>query len=96
LSTKNIFFLFFLLNTLLLKNNGIIWHGHFIHLALNKRMRYDDASIAAMAELVDALDSGSSRGNSVDVRVILAARSLVSDSKNICGQARRLNLVRHY
>ncbi len=26
-----------------------------------------------MAELVDALDSGSSRGNSVDVRVILAA-----------------------
>ncbi len=30
---------------------------------------------AAMAELVDALDSGSSRGNSVDVRVILAAIS---------------------
>lgn len=30
-------------------------------------------SLAAMAELVDALDSGSSRGNSVDVRVILAA-----------------------
>lgn len=30
---------------------------------------------AAMAELVDALDSGSSRGNSVDVRVILAANS---------------------
>jgi hypothetical protein len=30
-------------------------------------------SYAAMAELVDALDSGSSRGNSVDVRVILAA-----------------------
>ncbi len=29
--------------------------------------------VAAMAELVDALDSGSSRGNSVDVRVILAA-----------------------
>lgn len=29
-----------------------------------------------MAELVDALDSGSSRGNSVDVRVILAARLL--------------------
>lgn len=29
--------------------------------------------LAAMAELVDALDSGSSRGNSVDVRVILAA-----------------------
>jgi hypothetical protein len=27
-----------------------------------------------MAELVDALDSGSSRGNSVDVRVILAAK----------------------
>lgn len=31
-----------------------------------------------MAELVDALDSGSSRGNSVDVRVILAA----NNSKN--------------
>lgn len=29
-----------------------------------------------MAELVDALDSGSSRGNSVDVRVILAAKSI--------------------
>ena len=29
--------------------------------------------LAAMAELVDALDSGSSRGNPVDVRVILAA-----------------------
>ena len=29
-----------------------------------------------MAELVDALDSGSSRGNSVDVRVILAANLL--------------------
>ena len=28
---------------------------------------------AAMAELADALDSGSSRGNSVDVQVILAA-----------------------
>lgn len=28
---------------------------------------------AELAELVDALDSGSSRGNSVDVRVILAA-----------------------
>ncbi len=27
-----------------------------------------------MAELADALDSGSSRGNSVDVQVILAAR----------------------
>ena len=32
-----------------------------------------DSFFAAMAELVDALDSGSSRGNSVDVRVILAA-----------------------
>lgn len=31
-------------------------------------------NFAAMAELVDALDSGSSRGNSVDVRVILAAK----------------------
>lgn len=34
---------------------------------------------AAMAELVDALDSGSSRGNSVDVRVILAAFSPYSE-----------------
>ena len=33
----------------------------------------DPLPFAAMAELVDALDSGSSRGNSVDVRVILAA-----------------------
>jgi hypothetical protein len=30
-----------------------------------------------MAELVDALDSGSSRGNLVDVRVILAAKFMV-------------------
>lgn len=30
-----------------------------------------------MAELVDALDSGSSRGNSVDVRVILAAKEII-------------------
>ncbi len=30
-------------------------------------------AFAAMAELVDALDSGSSRGNSVKVRVFLAA-----------------------
>ena len=39
-------------------------------------MRLDSENsqlLAAMAELVDALDSGSSRGNSVDVRVILAA-----------------------
>ncbi len=28
---------------------------------------------AAMAELADALDSGSSRGNSVEVQVLLAA-----------------------
>ena len=33
---------------------------------------------AAMAELADALDSGSSRGNSVDVRLILAANRLLS------------------
>ncbi len=37
---------------------------------------------AAMAELVDALDSGSSRGNSVDVRVILAANISHSCSGN--------------
>jgi len=35
--------------------------------------RINDHDYAAMAELVDALDSGSSRGNSVDVRLILAA-----------------------
>lgn len=37
---------------------------------------------AAMAELVDALDSGSSRGNSVDVRVILAAFPYFSIPEN--------------
>ncbi len=36
-----------------------------------------------MAELVDALDSGSSRGNSVDVRVILAA-ILLHRNDSIC------------
>lgn len=38
---------------------------------------------AAMAELVDALDSGSSRGNSVDVRVILAALLFLSLSGKV-------------
>lgn len=32
--------------------------------------------IAVMAELVDALDSGSSRGNSVKVQVFLAAKQI--------------------
>ncbi len=35
----------------------------------------DSPHSAAMAELVDALDSGSSRGNLVEVRVLLAALS---------------------
>ncbi len=35
-----------------------------------------------MAELVDALDSGSSQGNLVDVRVILAANSLPISLQN--------------
>ena len=43
---------------------------------------------AAMAELVDALDSGSSRGNSVDVRVILAASKLRSYRAGICSISR--------
>lgn len=34
---------------------------------------------AAMAKLVDALDSGSSRGNPVDVRLILAANFNLRD-----------------
>jgi hypothetical protein len=33
-------------------------------------------SNAAMAELADALDSGSSRGNSLEVQLLLAARFL--------------------
>lgn len=40
----------------------------------NNLLLYDISHNAAMAELVDALDSGSSRGNSVDVRVILVAK----------------------
>lgn len=42
-------------------------------LQLARRFITSHILYAAMAELVDALDSGSSRGNSVDVRVILAA-----------------------
>ncbi len=45
-----------------------------LNLPLKPIQDYNPVSLcAAMAELVDALDSGSSRGNSVDVRVILAA-----------------------
>jgi hypothetical protein len=45
-----------------------------------------------MAELVDALDSGSSRGNSVDVRVILAANLLFKDFfTNLLERAARIN-----
>lgn len=40
-----------------------------------RSFNYIDVS-AAMAELVDALDSGSSRGNPVDVRLILAAMNI--------------------
>ncbi|MDF2550642.1 MAG: hypothetical protein K0S07_1709 [Chlamydiales bacterium] len=51
------------------KKKEVPFYRHFFY-PLNNRL------FAAMAELVDALDSGSSRGNSVDVRVILAAFSL--------------------
>lgn len=45
-----------------------------------------------MAELVDALDSGSSRGNSVDVRVILAALFL-NDEIHMLSVANTIALV---
>ena len=47
-----------------------------------------------MAELVDALDSGSSRGNSVDVRVILAANSpfIIKKTKLIIEKFLSLNI----
>ena len=48
-------------------------------------MRYNlgrDVLFAVMAELVDALDSGSSRGNSVKVQVFLAASHGVVGSRN--------------
>jgi hypothetical protein len=48
----------------------------FLNFALKFSMFGILFQFAAMAELVDALDSGSSRGNLVDVRVILAAMNL--------------------
>ena len=42
----------------------------------NTLYRLYSIAFAAMAELADALDSGSSRGNSVDVQIILAAKTL--------------------
>jgi hypothetical protein len=45
-----------------------------------------------MAELVDALDSGSSRGNSVEVRLFLAAL-LIDEKKNIGCCQRRTSLA---
>lgn len=54
----------------------LLYHLNSILVACNTCVM----TYAAMAELVDALDSGSSRGNSVDVRVILAAtRSFILD-----------------
>lgn len=46
-----------------------------------------------MAELVDALDSGSSRGNSVDVRVILAAKTKIRRSEQL-NAAQRVQTLR--
>lgn len=47
-----------------------------------------------MAELVDALDSGSSRGNSVDVRVILAASHIQRIQKLVSGKEKALGIKR--
>ena len=46
-----------------------------------------------MAELADALDSGSSRGNSVEVQVLLAAPHLLCLSLRICVKVARQTLT---
>ncbi len=44
---------------------------------------YNTVVFAAMAELADALDSGSSQGDLVEVQVLLAAPQILTPPKNL-------------
>ena len=64
---------------------------HYNNPSPKKQVRRIICPFAAMAELADALDSGSSRGNSVDVQIILAAKIFIEQSLKNTGTTELLH-----